>query len=246
MLYNINDVYIGRSLDLYGEFSEGETEIFRQVLRPGDIAVEIGANIGAHTVFLGKMVGPTGGVFALEPQRLTFQMLCGNVAMNSLTNVRAILAAAGETQSFIKVPTLDPNQQQNFGGLSLSGETAGEMVAVLRIDDLGLGGCRLLKVDVEGMEVEVLKGARGLIEKFLPALYVENDRKHRSNELIQLIDSFGYAMFWHCPPLFNPDNFLKHGENVFGNIISINMICVPKHSAGQITGLPRVEVPSPA
>ena len=86
MLYNVNDIYIGRSLDLYGEYSEGEIALFRQFLRPGDVVVEIGAHIGTHTVFFAKTVGPTGVVFAFEPQRVVHQTLCANIALNSLSN----------------------------------------------------------------------------------------------------------------------------------------------------------------
>ena len=244
MLYNINDQYVGRSLDLYGEFSEGETAIFRQILRPGDIAVEVGANIGAHTVFLAKAVGETGAVLALEPQRLVYQMLCANVALNSLTNVWTTQLAAGSAAGTIHVPVLDPRSSQNVGGLPLGGEGAGgDVVGVVRGDDLGIGRCRLLKVDVEGMELDVLKGFAGVIAKHSPAMYVENDRPDRSAELVRYIDSLGYAMFWHRPPLFNPDNFLKHPENVFDTIVSINMLCVPKHTAASINGLPRVDLP---
>jgi hypothetical protein len=54
MMFHANDSYIGRSLDLYGEFSEGEIELFKQVVRPGMTVVDVGANIGAHTIYLSK------------------------------------------------------------------------------------------------------------------------------------------------------------------------------------------------
>src|SRR5438034_10860239 len=82
MLYNINDAYIGRSLDLYGEFSEGEAELFRQIVRPGDVVVDLGANIGVHTIVFAQAAGPRGGVMSMEPQRLDVQMLCTAVALN--------------------------------------------------------------------------------------------------------------------------------------------------------------------
>ena len=228
MLYNINDMYVGRSFDLYGEFSEKETELFAQIVRPGDVVIEVGANIGAHTVWFARRTAPNGGVIAFEPQRLVFQMLCANVALNSLANVMAFQQACGEEKGAIVVPILDPNARNNFGGLELGKFEQGERIDVVRIDDLGLGGCRLLKVDVEGMELSVLKGARELIQRAKPALYVENDRPHLSDALIKFIDSLGYECFWHWPPLFNPDNHFKHAENVFGNIVSKNMICLPR------------------
>src|SRR5437870_1047961 len=81
MLYNLNDTYIGAMLEKYGEFSEGETDVFHQLVRPGMTVVEVGANVGAHTLSIARLVGPQGRVLAFEPQRSIFQMLCANLAM---------------------------------------------------------------------------------------------------------------------------------------------------------------------
>src|SRR4051812_31054692 len=89
MLYNKHDRYIGESLRKYGEFSAGECELFRQIVRPGDVVVEVGANIGCHPVDLSRLVGPQGLIVAFEPQRLVFQTLCANLALNSCANVSA-------------------------------------------------------------------------------------------------------------------------------------------------------------
>src|SRR4051812_48350593 len=75
MLFLKRDQYIGRSLDLYGEFSELEAEIFTKYLQPGNSVIEVGSNIGAHTLRLARLVGPQGTVYAFEPQRLLFQLL---------------------------------------------------------------------------------------------------------------------------------------------------------------------------
>src|SRR5215831_3472721 len=95
MIYLKRDQYIGRSLDLYGEFSEFEGEIFSQWLRPGQSVIEVGSNIGAHTLHLAKLVGPQGTVYAFEPQRLLFQLLCANVTLNERFNVRTYHGAVG-------------------------------------------------------------------------------------------------------------------------------------------------------
>lgn len=60
------DIYIGRSLEVYGEWCEGEVALFAQLLKPGATVVEVGANIGSHTVPIARAVGPTGMVFAIE------------------------------------------------------------------------------------------------------------------------------------------------------------------------------------
>lgn len=244
MLYNRHDAYIGRSLDEYGEFSDEEVELFRQLLKPGDVVIEAGANIGSHTVPLAQFVGPTGSVHAFEPQRVLFQMLCANAALNSLHNVHARQVALGAEDGEISVPTLDYNRPNNFGGLSLGGEHPGETVPLGTIDGLGLSRVELIKVDVEGMEAEVLKGGRGTIERLRPILYVEDDRAEKSAALVELIASLGYRMFLHTPRMFRERNFFQNPVNVFGNVASRNLLCLHSSVPTAISGLPEVKAAS--
>ena len=243
MLYNVHDRYVGRSLDLYGEFSEGEVVLFRQLVKAGDIVVDVGANIGTHTVFFSQQVGPAGRVLAFEPQRIVFQTLCANLALNSVTNVWAYPDAVGAEQGELFVPVLDHRRENNFGGLSLGAHADGEPVPVVTLDSLRVARCDLIKIDVEGMERAVLTGAANHVTRFRPVLYVENDRAERSADLIRLIDELGYAMYWHCPPLFNPQNYFGNPVNVFGDIVSANMVCVHRSAPIDVEGFRAVRVP---
>lgn len=245
LLYNANDLFVGRSLELYGEFSFGESELFQQIVRPGDVVVEVGANIGAHTVHLARLVGPEGAILAFEPQRIPFQALCANMALNSIPNAFCFQKAVGREAGVVLVPQLDPNHPQNFGGLALDEASQGESVPRTTIDELPLSRCRLIKIDAEGMEREVLLGARETTRRHRPFLYVENDRRDRSDDLIRCIDGLGYDLYWHRPPLFNPGNYLGNSENVFGALISLNMLCVPAGEPVLVHGAQRVEVPDP-
>ena len=242
--YNRNDQYVGRSLQVYGEYSELEAQFLAAWLRPGDVVLEAGANIGPVTVPLARAVGPGGRVLAYEPQRLVFQLLCCNLALNELGNVVARPHALGARPGTARVPVIPLSQAHNFGGVALSTDTeGGEQVPVEHVDDLGLEACRLVKVDVEGMEAEVLEGARATIGRLRPLLYLENDRAERSRALIELVQSLGYRAFWHLPPLFNPDNFAGRADNLFGNIVSANMFCVPAESQLRLAGLAEVTGP---
>lgn len=227
LMYLLNDAYIGRSLDVYGEYSEGEIELFRQLLRPGDVAVDVGANIGALTVGMARLVEPGGAVVAFEPQRAVYDILCNNLRLNGLANVTAFRRAVGSGPGMIHVPPLDYAQTDNFGGVALGG-SQGEQVQVVTLDSLALARLRLLKVDVEGMECEVIAGARATIERLQPALYVENDRAEQSRRLISLLFDIGYRLWWHITPLFNPNNFFGHPQDVFGDVMSFNMIGFPR------------------
>src|SRR5579862_156759 len=163
MIFNCHDRYIGRSLDLYGEFSEHEVELFGAFLQPGALVVEAGANIGAHTVALSALVGHAGAVIAFEPQRLVFHLLCGNLALNSIANVFAYQKAVGSAAGTVLVPQMDPAAKANFGGLSLGAWETGEPVPVTWLDGMRFPRLDLLKADVEGMEEQVLAGAAGTI-----------------------------------------------------------------------------------
>jgi FkbM family methyltransferase len=243
MLFLKGDSYIGRSLDLYGEFSELEADVFARLVRLGDVVVEVGANIGAHTVHIAKLVGPQGRVLAFEPQRIIFEILCANMVLNEHFHVFPYHAAFGKEAGTLKVPMLDYAADNNFGGLSLNAAGIGEEVPVRTLDSTPLSKLRLLKVDVEGMEVEVLSGGREVIRTLRPILYVENDREQRSEELISLIEELGYKQWWHLPPLFNPNNFAHNPENVFARTVSINLLCVPKEWKTNIVGFRPVSGP---
>ena len=242
-LFLTQDMYIGRSLEFYGEFSHLEAALFAQFVRPGMEVVEVGANIGVHTVSLAQMVGPRGMVVAFEPQRAIFQLLCANVALNGLFNVRTHHAAAGAAAGSLTVPPYNYAAANNFGGVSLTQGGSGEEVPVTPLDALDLPAVHVLKIDVEGMEAEVLAGARALIARHRPILYLENDRREKSPSLIRLLDELGYTCWWHTPPLFNPDNIAGRQENIFPGIVSINLLCLPKDTAMVMQGFRKVAGP---
>ena len=93
------------------------------------------------------------------------------------------------------------------------------------------------------MELDVLKGGERLLETCRPVLYVENDRKEKSPALLAHILGLGYRAYWHIAPLFNPRNFFGAADNVFGNTISLNMLCLPSEVDQNIQGLREVTGP---
>lgn len=260
VLYNRNDTVIGRSIEMYGEYFESEVDVFRRFLSPGDVALDIGANIGTHTLALARIVGPQGFVFAFEPQRLVFQTLCANIALNALTNVHCVNSAVGATAGRVHISDPDPGSPNNFGGAALgmvsvaSGGTPIEQVVLDHFVDVRQ--LKLVKIDVEGMEAEVLRGARRTLARFAPILYVENDKVEKSQELLELLGELGYSCFWHLPLFFTgrncfgnekrlfPVGFVDRGEALFDAIgFAVNLLCVPASAAIAIQGLRKVGNP---
>src|SRR3954469_1939725 len=235
LLYNVHDRYMGQAIGRYGEYCAEELDVLKRLCGPGDVVLDVGANIGAHTVPLAQIVGPQGRVIAFEPQRLMFQVLCANVALNSLTNVDCHWAAAGASVGSIVVPEEDYASTGNFGGVSLIGAEDGIRVPQVTLDSfLAVSKLKLLKIDVEGMEADVIHRARALIGRFRPLLYVENDRRDRSEALMRLIDGLGYAMHWDVPLMFNAENFYGEKQNVFGTLAYWNLLCVPRELRGLV------------
>lgn len=238
-LANRYDVYLGRALIVYGEYAELEHEFLRALLHPGDRVVEVGANIGSHTVGLARAVGPGGGVVAIEPQPSIFRVLCANLALNGLENVLTFAIGCAARRGTMSMPSVDYHSpvNHNSGGVSLSEMSNGIPIDVLPLDQL-LDADRkvqLLKIDVEGMEKDVLEGASRLVEKHRPLLYVENDRIDKSQALIEWIMHADYRLWWHTPAVFNPSNFFGVSDNLFANVASINMLCAPKRTALRVT-----------
>jgi len=173
-------------------------------------------------------------VIAFEPQRIVFQTLCANMALNSITNAVCYPFAVGNENGMLQLPDFDYSKEGNFGGIEIDKFNQGQPVHIVKLDDfLQPQKLNFLKIDVEGMEYAVIAGAKNLIAKHKPVLYVENDRKDKSKALIELIQSLNYRLFWHKPALFNPQNFYQNSENDFPNIVSINMLCM--HRSVNIT-----------
>ena len=254
MLYNVNDAVIGRSLQVYGEFCEDDVRLFRSVVRPGHTVLDIGANIGCHTLALAAMVGSQGRVLAFEPQRTMFQILCANLALNGLDNVEPHQAALGAEPGTLRMPRLRYGNPGHFGAFSFVTPPDGhllpydpdaeeETVARVALDDLDLPACQFMKIDVEGMEDEILDGAERTIRRRPPVLYVENNHRGRSPELVRRLLDLDYRCFWHTTSYFNPDNHDGVDRNVFERPFELNMVCVPKKVAHLIEGMKEVAAP---
>ena len=85
MVFNKNDLVIGKSIKEYGEWSQLELDFLTQLLNPNDVVIEIGSNIGMHTIPFSKILRK-GDVYGFEPQNIIFQNLCANLSLNSITN----------------------------------------------------------------------------------------------------------------------------------------------------------------
>jgi FkbM family methyltransferase len=238
-LVNENDHYIGRAMQLYGEYSEYEWQVLSAFAGSGRDAVEVGANIGTHTVPLARLLGTRGRrLLAVDAQRAVFQMLCANIALNGLLNVQAENVACSDVAGWVTFDEPDYASLGNFGAVEMKASGGAHRVRAVPLDELVPAGMDvgLVKLDVEGFEQKVLEGARSTVKRCRPVIYLENDRPQSSRALIELLWSMNYEMWWHRPWLYRPDNFRGNAENIYGEVVSINMLAAPKEMRLNVDG----------
>jgi len=231
MLYLAADTTIGRALELYGEFAESENELMMEIVKHGDVLLDVGANIGTVTLPLARRIGSSGLLISFEPQRVIFQHLCANIALNGLTHVDARRTAVGSAAGQIYVPLVAATTSTNFGGVTLLGNAEGEPVPMIAIDDLKLERCAFIKIDVEGMEAAVLQGAEQTIARARPAIYFEAKRTAATPSCFAWLLKREYRLYWHFAAFFRTSNFRNVANNVFDGRGDINALAIPAESS---------------
>uniref|UniRef100_UPI0025D95CBB FkbM family methyltransferase n=1 Tax=uncultured Caulobacter sp. TaxID=158749 RepID=UPI0025D95CBB len=209
MVLNRNDLYIFSGIQETGAWAADELDLLSQLIQPGQTVLDVGANMGAHTLAFCNFVGPTGRVHAFEPQRIMFQAMVASVALNSWANVHAHMTLVGAKKGAMRLPGIHYGQPGNFGMMTLAPDRGraeslsylddedGEEVAMITVDSLNLPACHLIKIDVEGMEIDVLRGAAKTIKAHRPLIYMECQPDQRSQSSLKLLKSMGYATWWH-------------------------------------------------
>lgn len=225
-IYNPHDNFIGRSLEKYGEWCEFEIDLLKRFVRPGDTVIDAGANIGTHALAFAEMVGSGGKVLAFEPQPRIAALLRENVDKNAPGIVSAQQIALGIVSGVCNMADLPPDDTEfNFGGVPISAPGT-QLTEVTTIDALNLNPS-LIKIDVEGMEPEVILGARETIKRCQPIIYLECNRKD-TKDVATVLAEIGYVAFWSIGPYFNPNNHFGNTENVWPNVMpSCNLLAVP-------------------
>ncbi|MEE8523656.1 MAG: FkbM family methyltransferase [Thermoanaerobaculia bacterium] len=173
-------------------------QIIGQFALPGTTAIDAGAHIGTHTVTLSKAVGATGLVYAFEPQKKLYRELVHNLQLNDAANVTALRFALGAEPGVIE---MDAANDANEGGTAVG--QGGDPAEVRTVDSFELDHVSFIKIDVEGFETPVLKGARRTIARHKPVVVVEIQGGHSFDNApadvraeivttIQLLESMGY------------------------------------------------------
>jgi FkbM family methyltransferase len=213
-----NDDPIGACLHFYGEWAQQELDFFDRILTETSNVIDVGANIGTHTVYFSKKCNK-GNVIAIEPQIYIFEMLAANILINGCYNTIPVNAGAASEPGVIKMVNINPfeGEKINYGEFKINSNAGGGVPTNLIVLDsyADLDQFTLIKLDVEGYEVDVLNGATKLLEKHKPFLYIEFNNKGGNDPLLEKIYELDYIPYWHIYTKHNPNNTNGQVRNVW-------------------------------
>ena len=167
---------------------------FKEHIRSNSVVVDIGANIGAHSVTISNLFNSVT-VHAFEPVSINSDILVKNVEINEL-NVVCHKYGLGDKNDTMYEPNFEESQEANYGGHGLTWDKNGKSVVVRTLDSFEFDGVSFIKIDVEGFEINVLKGAMQTIQKSKPVMIIEIwDRMYEysmSQDVFKELGEMGY------------------------------------------------------
>jgi FkbM family methyltransferase len=200
---------MGGTIYWQGYYSRDEIAVLKRILRPGMVFVDAGANFGEFTLIAAKHVGPSGRVVSFEPEPAVYAQLAANVALSKSHNVIALQLALGERESTVPLychaSSVAPSFRNDIVASVMPRNDSVETGSARcrRLDDvlreLGIDRVDVLKSDVEGYELFLLRGASETLER-RPILILELSRAsfaaagHRIEDVVELLHRRSYRI----------------------------------------------------
>lgn len=212
------DDYVGRAVFFFGDLDPKLSWVMKKVLKPGDQFIDVGANIGLLTLLGSKLVGPSGKVLAIEPQPRAYSCLQNALVSNEVSNVSLGLYGVGSEPGDLRLHV----PSGNMGGASFRHVPSNEAdvvdVKVTTLSeaakDSGCERARLVKLDVEGFEAEVIEGAKEVWAKTPPEVVIFEFREEglvSETHLGDLMRELGYR-FYRLPRKYFRPCLVKDGD----------------------------------
>ena len=210
VFYGFRDDVITSHLRSFGAHQRNELAMLLSLVRPGDVVLDIGANIGSLAIPLGLRIGPEGHVYAFEADDTVYEVLKKNIEANGLANIASINAIVSQNpgrytrvradgnMGATRFRMEDPSVESNIEVLSIDSWFTEQCVETSRVD--------LIKIDVEGMDVDVLQSSADVIDRFRPIVYMEIGKPllrevgYSSEAVETMLEEKGYHFFRNTRP----------------------------------------------
>lgn len=212
VLQYVKKRYYLKVLKLQKETDEAEFKILTSLVGSNETVIDVGANIGRFTCYLAHLVGKEGVIHSIEPIPLTYEVLSNSVKKLGLNQVRLWNFAASDRHgtAMMEIPKYAGAETENFYQARIVSDVGKETsLRRCRIDlksldslpDIPVGRVSFIKIDVEGHELEVIKGATQLISTSKPSMLIEisgnlKDASSTATELLRCLEKEGYRPYW--------------------------------------------------
>jgi FkbM family methyltransferase len=216
----LNDNTVSLAIRLFGEYCDAEVEIMSKYLNEDSLYLDIGTNIGYHA--RGVQMRSGAKVIAFEPHPKHFA-----VAAYNCQNLPIVVynTALGAKQGTLTITDFEADEVMNYGEVRATSE--GVEVNVSKLDDFKLKDCTLMKIDVEGQELNVLKGAARTIKKFNPVIFYEAQELDVWTKCHTWLADRGYKQYWvTCRTKPIAPTFIPTDENPFGTSGVSNILAI--------------------
>ena len=226
-----NNDLIATALELYGEWSSAEADVITDFINENDVVLDIGAHVGTFSLQFSDIVGPKGSVFCFEAAKENYNLLNLNTAKKE--NVRTFNIALG---SKVDVGWYILNKLNN-GASKVSGRPFinSSKTDIHMIDDYCFPKVHLMKIDVEGMEYDVLCGAQKTISQSRSLIWLELNSVKAGNKILEWANDTGYKVFGHLAPSYNRENFNKNSVDIFGEAMECSLLLVPAEKENEVS-----------
>ncbi|MDW4549324.1 FkbM family methyltransferase [Defluviimonas sp. D31] len=237
---------IGDSLREYGEWAQAELDILFHFMAYGETVIDGGACFGTHARAFSEKVGSRGRVICFEPSAENRTVLARNIAMAPLQNieVRACgLADVGGRGRLLET------QDGNVGGTRLAADAGDGPVELIRLEDEIDEVVHFIKLDLEGGELQALKGATRILADHRPVVFSEVLNVGSGVDLLRHMQGCGYFCYGINTPAYNPANFNGSTHDVFAGGTECGLLFLPTESAARFServdtlALPLIEMP---
>lgn len=205
-LFPAGDTAVDASLGRYGEFARVILDFLLAEADGGGVLIDVGANIGSIGLpFAARR--PDWRVIAIEAHPGLADILAANVTLNRLPNVEVLRAAAGAAPGVAAFPDVPLAGPRNYGQVGFASEApTTRQVRMVSLDEIAPPDTKLVKIDVEGFEPDVLAGARDLLASHRAVWLVEAalQAKDAAREAIAALQAAGYSVHWFYAPFVTP------------------------------------------
>lgn len=219
---------IGRAIFYDGHWELAVISQFAAALRPGDVVLDVGANIGQFAIVAASKVGPTGKVIAIEAGQAAFEILTKNIAENHFTQVKALHLAAWDSETTLHLGGVREDML-GWGKVQTDSTSQTEAVPARRLDqvlaELDCERVDIIKIDIEGAEWKAIQGMTGLFDKHPPRqVYCELANNHDNYgsgplDIVRFFRDRGYRAM-----LLEDAGPVPLEDKLFDNVVNVTVL----------------------